>query len=78
MLQDTFVAVDDRLDEEDSQIKVSRLGIKVPLPEPYDGVSDLEKFEVWLAKLIGWFQLYDLDIDEAVMDKTQLKILGQS
>ena len=74
----TFVAVDDRLDKEDSQIKVSRLGIKVPLPEPYDSVSDLEKFEVWLAKLIGWFQLYDLDIDKAVMDKTRLKILGQN
>jgi hypothetical protein len=57
--------------------QLTKLGIKVPLPEAYDGTSDLELFENWLAQLVGWFQIYNLDVDSREMDRVRLQILGQ-
>jgi hypothetical protein len=57
--------------------QLTKLGIKVPLPDSYDGTSDLELFENWLAQLLGWFQMYNLDVDSPEIDRVRLQILRQ-
>jgi hypothetical protein len=57
--------------------ELAKLGVKIPLPDPYDGASNLEAFESWLGQLINWFQMYNLDIDSTQMDRIRLQVLGQ-
>jgi hypothetical protein len=57
---------------------LSKLGIKIPLPEPYDGATNMEAFENWLIKLVDWLQAYNLHLDTPEMDATRVKILSQN
>jgi hypothetical protein len=62
----------------EDRIKISSTGIKLPMPGKYDGKADLEKFEEWLAGIINFYQLYDLEGTALKTDKLRVKLLQQS
>jgi hypothetical protein len=35
--------------------------IRVSPPEKYSGEDDIEKFDTWLAGLLRWYQVYNVD-----------------
>ena len=55
-----------------------KLGIKSPLPKPYEGQPDQTAFENWLSLLLGFFRIYQLDVLNEAQDCARLEILGQS
>ncbi len=54
-----------------------KLGIKSPLPKPYEGQPDQTAFENWLSLLLGYFRIYQLDVLNEVQDHARIEILGQ-
>ena len=36
---------------------VTRIGVKIPHPEPYSGEADLEKFEMFIAGRLRWLSM---------------------
>jgi hypothetical protein len=58
--------------------KLAKMGIKLPLPEPYDGSANIDVFENWLVQVINWMQMYELDADTAHVDLLRVQILSQT
>jgi hypothetical protein len=58
--------------------QLSKLGVKVQMPSPYDGSSNIEVFENWLGQLLDWFRLYNLDPDTPAMDRVRSQLLSQA
>lgn len=57
---------------------MQKLGVKVALPEAYDGGSDLEAFENWLTQLVNWLRMYRLDEESVLMNEARINILSQA
>jgi hypothetical protein len=57
---------------------LTKMGVKIPLPGVYSGSKDVEEFENWLAKLIGWFQMHQLDVLVPEMNIVRVQLLSQS
>ena len=36
---------------------VTRIGVKIPHPEPYSGEANLEKFEMFIAGILRWLSM---------------------
>ena len=62
----------------DARPNLAKLGIKLGLPDPYDGASNTEEFEEWLGRLIRWFRTYSLDEKTPEMDEVRCQVLGQA
>ena len=58
--------------------QLAKLGIKLNLPDAYEGVSNTEQFEEWLGRLLWWLRTYGLDEDTAEMDEVRCQVLGQA
>jgi hypothetical protein len=58
-------------------IQLAKIGVKISLPTPFEGTSTFEEFEGWVAQLLGWFQMYQLDTTSSTHDKLWIQILGQ-
>ena len=57
---------------------IHKLGIKASLPTAYEGQPDQTAFENWLALLLGFFRIHQLDVLNEAQDRARLEILGQS
>ena len=53
-----------------------RMGAKMPLPEPYSGEPDLERYQVFIAGLLQWFSMNQLLGSDTESTLMQLKCLG--
>jgi hypothetical protein len=62
----------------DAGPRMAKLGIKLNLPEPYDGSANIDQFENWLAQLVAWLQMYDLDGREEQIDLMRVQLLCQT
>jgi hypothetical protein len=58
--------------------KLAKLGIKLKLPEPYDGSANIDQFENWLALLVSWLKMYDLDGIDLHIDLMRVQLLCQT
>jgi hypothetical protein len=58
--------------------QLAKLGIKLNLPDAYEGASNTEQFEEWLGRLLRWLRTYGLDEDSAEMDEVRCQVLGQA
>jgi hypothetical protein len=56
--------------------KLAKLGIKLKLPELYDGSANIDQFENWLA-LVSWLKMYDLDGIDPHLDLMRVQLLCQ-
>jgi len=56
---------------------IHKLGIKASLPKSYEGQPDQMAFENWLALLLGFFRIHQLDILNEAQDHAHVEILGQ-
>ncbi|KAG8775657.1 hypothetical protein FRC20_008274 [Serendipita sp. 405] len=61
---------------------LGKMGVKLELPPPYDGSSDVREFENWISKLIAWLRLQRLDVlseeqNEQRLDLLQLSVTGK-
>jgi hypothetical protein len=61
--------------QEPNDTIISRTGVKLPLPEPYNGAPDLEVLETWVTSLLRWMRLNNL-LGESLND-LRLSIMGQ-
>ena len=59
-------------------VPIHKLGIKQDLPKLYEGQPDQTSFQSWLAFLLGYFRMHQLDVLTEVQETTCLEILGQS
>jgi hypothetical protein len=67
MLDRVFVNPD--IAQEQSEAYAGKMGVKVPMPKPYNGsAQDLVVFENWLSQLLGWLQLNHMDVSDLHMD----------
>src|SRR5258706_14189619 len=57
---------------------IHKLGIKASLPKSYEGQPDQTAFENWLALLLRFFRIHQLDVLNEAQDRARLEILGQS
>src|SRR5258706_10060381 len=57
---------------------IHKLGIKASLPKSYEGQPDQTAFENWLALLLGFFRIHQLDVLNEAQDRARVEILGQS
>jgi hypothetical protein len=76
MIEDMFVKATNL--KSDAGPKLAKLGIKLKLPEPYDGSANIDQFENWLALLVSWLQMYDLDGIDPHIDLMRVQLLCQT
>ena len=62
----------------DAGPRMAKLGIKLNLPEPYDGSANIDQFENWLAQLVAWLQMYNLDGRVEQIDLMRVQLLCQT
>ena len=55
---------------------LGKMGIKLEMPAPYSGSSDLMVFEEWLTQLLAWLTIQQLDVLEPGQNSIQLNILS--
>ena len=55
---------------------LTRMGAKMPPPEPYTGKPDLEQYQVFVTGLLRWFSMDQLLGSDAESTLMQLKCLG--
>ena len=77
MLSVTFITQEQAAERADT-IPAHKLGIKSPLPKPYEGEQDQTLFENWLSLLLGYFRIHHLDVLNESQDRTRVEILGQA
>ena len=69
---------EDRAAGRANTMPIHKLGIKASLPKSYEGQPDQTAFENWLALLLGFFRIHQLDVLNEAQDRARLEILGQS
>lgn len=57
---------------------LTKLGVRLALPDNYKGQANLEVFEDWLSKLLDWFRNYRLNVNSNAQDTVRLNILGSN
>ena len=76
LLQRAFISEEQAAARGESMI-LSRFGVKLPIPEAYDGKDDLMVFENWLMKVLGWFEMSNLNAISSEMNRIRITILSQ-
>ena len=76
MLRKAFVSEEEAA-RRSEMVNLSRLGVKLPAPESYDGKGDPIVFENWLTKVLGWFNMMNLNAKTPEMNQLRVQMLSQ-